>query len=104
MTNCCKHAPGQRILIEMGGAPGRGLTLRVENPLPAPEEAPSDVVSGGMGLTGMAERVALAGGELGAGRQAGSFVVEAWLPWAGRRAATHSSTDRTAQLNGSMAR
>ena len=104
VTNCCKHAPGQRILIEMGGAPGRGLTLRVENPLPAPEEAPSEVVSGGMGLTGMAERVALAGGEREAGRQEGSFVVEAWLPWAGRRAATPSSTGRTAQLNGSMAR
>lgn len=81
VTNAVKHAPGQPVLIELGGAPGRGLTLRVVNPLPGPGEAPRDVVSGGLGLAGMTERIELARGQLSAGEQDGEFVVQAWLPW-----------------------
>jgi len=35
----------------------------------------------GMGLVGLRERVALAGGTLVSGPNAGEFVVEARLPW-----------------------
>jgi signal transduction histidine kinase len=35
----------------------------------------------GIGLVGLAERVALAGGTLASGPDAGQFVVEARLPW-----------------------
>lgn len=81
LTNACKHAPGQPVHIALSGQAGAGLSLRVVNRLPAPGEEPVDVVSGGMGLTGMQERVHLAGGRFSAQAQEGEFVVDAWLPW-----------------------
>ncbi|PKZ41505.1 two-component sensor histidine kinase [Kytococcus schroeteri] len=81
LTNACKHAPGQPVHIALSGQAGAGLALRVVNRLPAPGEEPADVVSGGMGLTGMQERVHLAGGRFSAQAQEGEFVVDAWLPW-----------------------
>jgi len=38
--------------------------------------------SSGWGMTGLAERLRLAGGELDAGvRPDGTYLVHAWLPW-----------------------
>ena len=89
LTNARKHAPGEPVRVEIDGAPGEGLTVRVTNPLVAvrvPDDGdgpcPSGAPPSGLGLTGLAERARLTGGELTAGPDgAGRFVVRAWLPW-----------------------
>ncbi|WP_462417286.1 sensor histidine kinase [Kytococcus sp. Marseille-QA3725] len=84
LTNALKHAPGCPVLIEIGGRAGTGLTVRVVNELPQEGEEPTDVVSGGLGLTGLHERVDLAGGRATTGEVDGEFVVDVWLPWSRR--------------------
>jgi len=50
---------------------------------PSGKRAPTDgPPSSGLGLTGLAERASLAGGELRHGPdRSGRYVVAAWLPW-----------------------
>ena len=81
LTNARKHAPGQPILVNIGGDPDHRVTLTLSNP-PAPERrvAPASPTSG-LGLLGLRERVRLAGGELTAVNDASLFILEAWLPW-----------------------
>lgn len=81
LTNARKHAADTLVTVELKGSPDAGLTVVVRNPLrigstqsPAPES--------GLGLVGLSERSALAGGHLShhiSPRQ--DFVLEAWLPW-----------------------
>jgi signal transduction histidine kinase len=79
LTNARRHAPGAPVTVAVGGSAGPGLTVEVENGAPgdaAPARAP------GQGLTGLAERVGLAGGRLEHGpTDAGGWRVAAWLPW-----------------------
>jgi signal transduction histidine kinase len=79
LTNARKHAPGAAVTVTVAGSAGRGLTVEVDNAAPAdvhPAPAP------GQGLTGLAERVGLAGGRLEHGpTDAGGWRVTAWLPW-----------------------
>jgi len=86
LTNARKHAPGAEVRVRLAGAPGRGLTVEVDNaapatgpghpPVPAPAPPP------GQGLGGLAERVALADGRLEHGpTAAGGWRLSAWLPW-----------------------
>jgi signal transduction histidine kinase len=94
LTNARKHAPGSRVLVELRGSPGDGLTLLVGNPLLAmssaarepmaqpPGTASSGLPGAGLGLAGLAERAELAGGTLTFGEAAGRFELRAWLPWA----------------------
>ncbi|OCI30706.1 sensor histidine kinase [Oerskovia enterophila] len=92
LTNARKHAPAAPVRVEISGEPGEGLVLRVTNPLVTlctvrvPDDGAASRTSGappsGLGLTGLAERARLTGGELRAAPDgAGSFVVRAWLPW-----------------------
>ncbi|MEV6682273.1 histidine kinase [Streptomyces erythrochromogenes] len=82
LTNARKHAPGQDVRIELGGAPGgTGLLLRITNDMPGPERTRAVFPGSGTGLRGLAERVALIGGEFAHGPQGGRFEVRAWLPW-----------------------
>ncbi|MEV3856900.1 histidine kinase [Streptomyces sp. NPDC050095] len=82
LTNARKHAPGAEVAVEIGGAPGEGLTVTVSNPAP-PGEVPH-VPGSGQGLIGLTERATLAGGTLEHGpRTDGGFTVRAWLPWQG---------------------
>ena len=72
--------------VELSGAPGAGLDVRVVNPLPPPAApgaaAPAAAVPGtGTGLIGLAERVELTGGTLSARARDGEFRLHAWLPW-----------------------
>jgi signal transduction histidine kinase len=85
LTNARKHADGRPVTVQIGGRAGDGLRIEVTNPTPAVGEG--TLPSGGRGLTGMGERVELAGGRFTAGVEAGCFVVRAWLPWpdGGRR-------------------
>jgi signal transduction histidine kinase len=80
LTNARKHAPGAEVTVTVGGRPGDGLTVAIDNP--APEAGAGDVPGSGQGLIGLTERAALAGGRLEHGpRDDGGFRVRAWLPW-----------------------
>ncbi|WP_226961390.1 MULTISPECIES: sensor histidine kinase [Streptomyces] len=84
LTNVRKHAPGAEALVHVAGGPGDGITVRVSNRVPAPQPArvPGTRVPGaGAGLTGLRERVTLAGGRLEHTRGRDDFVLTAWLPW-----------------------
>ena len=80
LTNARKHAPGVPVRVALAGAPGKQLEVEVSNPLGG--RAGIGLPSAGVGLTGLTERAALAGGALEHGARAdGSFVVGARLPW-----------------------
>ena len=87
LTNARKHAPGSRVALEVSGAPGSQLEIVVENRLPrdrvvAGVAAGPEVPGAGLGLVGLAERAALAGGGLVHGPTAAQeYRVAAWLPW-----------------------
>ncbi|MEV4619453.1 histidine kinase [Asanoa sp. NPDC049573] len=78
LTNARKHAPGAAVAVLLDGAAGADLRVRITNPL---GDAPPAGPGAGMGLVGIAERVALAGGRVEHGPDGAGFRVEAWLPW-----------------------
>ncbi len=80
ITNARKHAPAAAIRIEVAGAPDHGIDVVVSNGLAF---GPTHTPGAGLGLVGLAERAALAGGRLTHGIEQGTFVLRAWLPWAG---------------------
>ncbi|MBN6041089.1 sensor histidine kinase [Amycolatopsis sp. 195334CR] len=79
LTNAGKHAPGAQVHVTVEGTPGDGLRVGIRDSGAARtiERPPAS----GFGLLGLAERVALAGGELEHQRAEGGFVLGAWLPW-----------------------
>jgi signal transduction histidine kinase len=81
LTNARKHAPGGTVTVTVTvtGSSGPGLTVVVEN---GPPDHPPPAGPPGQGLTGLAERVGLAGGRLEHGpTDAAGWRVAAWLPW-----------------------
>jgi signal transduction histidine kinase len=80
LTNARKHAPGQPVTLRLGFEDDQ-VTVRVANPLP-PQRAqrPLAGTGAGYGLVGLAERAALAGGELEAGRDEGNWQVNLRIP------------------------
>jgi signal transduction histidine kinase len=79
LTNARKHAPGDAVTVTVSGSRGPGLTVVVENGSP---DHPPPAGPPGQGLTGLAERVGLAGGRLEHGpTEAAGWRVAAWLPW-----------------------
>jgi signal transduction histidine kinase len=81
LTNARKHASGAKVSVVVDGAPGDGVTVELRNPMTA---LATDVPGAGTGLTGLAERVAIAGGRLEHGRAHDhDFRLWAWLPWPG---------------------
>ncbi|MEU6479706.1 histidine kinase [Streptomyces sp. NPDC047017] len=89
LTNAHKHAPGAAITVELRYEPD-SLVVEVANgPVPVrarPEDRGGwEVVSGGQGLTGLTQRVCLAGGMVHAAPTAeGGFRVAGVLPYATR--------------------
>jgi signal transduction histidine kinase len=83
LTNARKHAPGHAVAVRIDGEPGTRLTVILTNAVPDPDRVPPiGPPKSGLGLTGLQERVRLAGGELWAGADArGRFTLEAWVPW-----------------------
>jgi signal transduction histidine kinase len=79
LTNARKHAPGASATVELSGSSGAAIDVRVTNELGPPGPVP--VPSGGLGLIGLGERVALLGGTLTHHDDGDRFVVEASLPW-----------------------
>ncbi|MCP2258360.1 Signal transduction histidine kinase [Streptoalloteichus tenebrarius] len=79
LTNAHKYAPGARVRVVVEFL-SSGLRVAVANTAPT-GPTPDGVSSGGQGLIGLRERVAVAGGELTSRPTAdGGFVVEATLP------------------------
>lgn len=81
LTNARKHAPGQPVRLVVRGTPGADLTIEVTNPVTT--GSPSRVPGSGLGLIGLTERAALAGGELrhGVHDNGTTHSVRARLPW-----------------------
>lgn len=80
LTNAGKHAPGARVAVTVEGEAGDGMRATVR------DSGASRSIAGppasGFGLLGLAERVALAGGELDHHPDpGGGFVLAARLPW-----------------------
>jgi signal transduction histidine kinase len=77
LTNSRRHAPGAAVDVELHYRDD-ALCLRVRDNGPGP---PIDAPTGGLGLTGMAERATAVGGTFRTGVAAGGgFLVEASLP------------------------
>jgi signal transduction histidine kinase len=80
LTNARKHAPGQPVTLRLGYSDGQ-VTVTVANPLPAQRvPRPLTGTGTGYGLVGLAERAALAGGELQAGQDEGNWQVKLRIP------------------------
>jgi len=78
LTNARKHAPHQRVRLTVGGGPEEGLEIELLNRLEPGPGGPGSRV----GLIGLTERAALAGGRIEYGPTAdGAFRLAAWLPW-----------------------
>ncbi|MEI2777106.1 MAG: histidine kinase [Tetrasphaera sp.] len=83
LTNARKHAPGTVVRVAITGNVLAGLHIEVTNPRPL-QPVDSALPQSGLGLLGLQERVALAGGHLRHGFQhEGGYSVDAWLPWPG---------------------
>jgi signal transduction histidine kinase len=78
-----KHARGTATQVRVSGGPGSGLTIVIRKRMPVGDSigAAAALPGAGVGLVGLRERVALAGGTLATGPDADQFVVEARLPW-----------------------
>ncbi|TDW18814.1 sensor histidine kinase [Kribbella kalugense] len=80
LTNVHKHARAAATEVQVHGARGEGVTVRVTNVRPV--AADSLLPGAGAGLVGLRERVQLVGGRLTTGPTTeGGWRVEAWLPW-----------------------
>ncbi|RDI50713.1 sensor histidine kinase [Nocardia mexicana] len=77
LTNAGRHAPGQPVSMTLAFLPER-VRLSVRNPVQG--TATGDDASGGYGLTGMRERIALVGGTLRAGPDERGWLVTAEVP------------------------
>jgi signal transduction histidine kinase len=75
LSNARRHAPGAAVTILLSGESGDGLTVEVANPYAG------GPTGDGLGLTGLRERVSLAGGRLTAGPVGDAFQLRVWLPW-----------------------
>ena len=78
LTNALRHAPGAATAVALADGDGE-LRVSVENRAPA--RPPTGLTTGGFGLAGLRERVALLGGSLDAGPTAdGGYRLRAVLP------------------------
>ncbi|HTX83610.1 MAG TPA: sensor histidine kinase [Streptosporangiaceae bacterium] len=83
LTNVLRHADAARVDVAIGCA-DEAVTIEVTDD--GTEQSADPAPTGGHGLTGMRERVAIFGGELCAGpRRGGGFAVQARLPLADGR-------------------
>ncbi|WP_374455715.1 sensor histidine kinase [Nocardioides sp.] len=82
LTNARKHAPGTAVTVDIFGSPDDGLVVAVRNAAPVGPAPRPALPASGLGLLGLAERAALAGGRINHGVDAGGgYAVRAWIPW-----------------------
>jgi signal transduction histidine kinase len=79
MTNATKHAPGTSLRIVVSGSPDQGVTVELRNPLSV---RAGSTPGSGLGLAGLTERAELRGGRLESRREADTWVLHGWIPWA----------------------
>jgi signal transduction histidine kinase len=79
LTNAARYAPGSAVDVRLSWSPGR-LAVRIADSGRAPDRAPTGVVGGGGGLSGMAERAAAVGGTLRSGPAARGWLIELSVP------------------------
>lgn len=83
LTNVRKHASGGAGRVTITGGAGPGLTVTVTDDGQA-SPAIEPIPGAGTGLTGLTERVGLAGGRIEYGpRSDRGFRLQVWLPWGG---------------------
>ncbi|KGN40015.1 sensor histidine kinase [Knoellia aerolata] len=81
LTNARKHAVGTAVTVTLAGNVDEGLTVRVRNAAPTGARG-SGWPDSGLGLVGLHERVALAGGRIEHGPDTtGGWSLTAWIPW-----------------------
>ena len=82
LTNARKHAPGANVLVDVGGSPADGVSIRIRNPARSTHPHNGVATPGaGLGLVGLGERAKLAGGSLESRCDGGTFELNGWLPW-----------------------
>ena len=81
LTNARKHAPGAAVDVLVRGGPDREVLVQVANVAPTGGTT-SEIPGAGSGLAGLAERVALHGGELTRDNRDGQFQLRARIPCA----------------------
>lgn len=81
LTNARKHAPGTAVAVTLSGNADDGLSIRVRNAV-AVGGPGAGLPESGLGLVGLDERVALAGGRIEHGPDtSGGYALSAWIPW-----------------------
>ena len=82
LTNVRKHATGTAVTVDLAGTQDDGLVIAVRNAAPVGPVARPSLPASGLGLIGLAERAALAGGRISHGEDGtGGYSVRAWIPW-----------------------
>jgi signal transduction histidine kinase len=81
LTNARKHAPGTHVSVRLTGDPESGVSVTVRNGKPLGALARTRTPGSGLGLVGLHERAALAGGTLVIEDTTEAFVLRGWLPW-----------------------
>lgn len=79
LTNARKHAAGQPVSVRVSGGPAEGVRVEVRNPVPV--RRAGAIPGGGVGLAGLAERVAVHGGELSGAVEGDEFRLSVRIPW-----------------------
>jgi signal transduction histidine kinase len=81
LTNARKHAAGAHVSVRLDGDPESGVSVVVRNAKRVGARTGPAAPSSGLGLVGLRERAALAGGSLVVEDTTESFTLRGWLPW-----------------------
>jgi signal transduction histidine kinase len=81
LTNARKHAVGTHVTVLVAGSPETGVTVTVRNGRRVGALGMPATPGAGLGLVGLRERAALAGGTLEVIDAATTFTLRCWLPW-----------------------
>jgi len=81
LTNARKHAAGTHVSVRLEGSPESGISVVVRNAKRVGGRVGPAAPTSGLGLVGLRERAALAGGSLVVEDTRETFTLRGWLPW-----------------------